>query len=339
MSTTANKTKPTTTAPAITLERASQSTIEWWDEHAMLDGLDHQRLLAEHDQVLAVAKGLGITTVRGLHERAADVIATATGIQHIAQFATNEDREALHQVRNALSALILVSEVRHSSDPLPYDLVALLPRIAPRSGGKRRPLFDDEVLLTRCAATYSLVPGASHGLVALQYALAESGARPMETTGVTVRDFNDPFQPATVDLPGVNRMTRPRTVTLGEWASRLLRRGLDQHLGLNSGGLDLPVCWTGRSGTKSASASSSNNLKHAMERVGITAPSLEGSAITRWRVKHELHTYGEVAALKLLGQFDPLDIKVRRVYKYIDQAPPTITITPEPATRRSFKGL
>jgi hypothetical protein len=73
--------------------------------------------------------------------------------------------------------------------------------------------------------------------------------------------------------------------------------------------------------------------------VGVERPFLEGTAVTRWRVKRELDTYGEVAALKMMGQFNPKNIAVERVYRFLDQGAPTVTITPLPREHRGFKGL
>jgi hypothetical protein len=173
----------------------------------------------------------------------------------------------------------------------------------------------------------------------MQYAIAETGARPMETTSVCAADFDNLMQPSTILLPGVNRVNQARTVALGEFSARLLKRGIDRHLA-HTGDDRMPICYTGRSGKASASASSTNNLREAMKRVGIKTPAPEGSAITRWRIEKELHNHGEIAALMLLGQFDPLEIKINRVYRYIDRIAPSLILTPiDPAPRLGYRGL
>jgi hypothetical protein len=158
VSTTKNE-QPPAIAPHLDLPSASRITIEWWDEHAMLDAINPAQRDDEHEHVLSVAEALGLRTVRDLHERAAEVISLATGLHHLTQFYGPEDAEHLHRIRNAIAAIVFASEVHASSEPRPYDLVQNLPPITPRPGTKRRSLRDDEVLLTRSGATYWFAGG------------------------------------------------------------------------------------------------------------------------------------------------------------------------------------
>lgn len=323
----------------ITLNQASQTALDWWDEHTMLDNLDSAQVLSDLDRVRAAAEILGAGTIQAMQGNAAGIIAEVTGVGSLARFSDFATSEDLHRVRNAMAAMLFAVEIRHGAKPDPHGCVASLPAVAPRHGSKRRPLRDDEIILARSDATYAITRGTGSRLSAMQYALTESGARPMETTSVAPIDFDDPRDPNLVDLPGVNGRTRSRTVHLGAWAANVLRQGIDLHLGLNERAEAIPICWTGRSGKGSASASSGNNVKHLMERVGIKAPSLEGTAPTRWRIKRELLTHGASSALQLLGQYDPEDIKIYRVYNFLDEARPSTVHTPMTASTRSFKGL
>lgn len=308
----------------VPLDQASNDALAWWDDYQMLNDLD---LGNDLDAVLSAAHDHGLTTVADLRRDAKRVIARVTGVDHINNFTTGPTANDLHRTRNIIASLIFAAQVRHGSNPKsPYDLIARLPSIAPRHGSKRRPLYDDEVLLTRSAAVHTLHVGGRSLPVASQYALAESGAYPMETTSVTPTHFDDVTSPTTVLLPGVSSWSSERRVRLTPFAARLLADALDRHLAAGANAQTWRLCFRGGSCKASASASAGQNLKNLSKKVGITQPALEGSASTRWRVRKELQDKGEVAALRLMGKVKqdkdgrPM-LDVGRVYDFLNLPP------------------
>ncbi|QWF21788.1 hypothetical protein KM427_23155 [Nocardioides sp. LMS-CY] len=291
---------PVTNAVVIALTQAADEAVAWWDEYDTLDDLD---LGNDLEDVLASARRRGLETVEDLRREAGKVITDVTGIASITTFTTASGANALHRAKNTIAAIVFAAQVRHGDDPQsPYDLVETLPTVAPRHGSKRRPLHDDEVLLTRSSAVHSLHRGGRYLLVANQYALAESGAYPMETTSIEPVDFDSVIAPTTVLLPGVNTWSTQRRARLTRFAARLLAECLDRHLAAGGSAATWRLCYRGEGGKGAASASSSNNLKNLTIRIGITQPALEGSAATRWRIRKELKDRGDIAALRLMGK-------------------------------------
>lgn len=317
-----SKRAPVAAAPTIDVGEALNDAVAWWDEFDALVDLDLGDAL---EQVLATARALHLPTVRDLHHDAARVIGCMSGVAAVSRFTDAATANALHQARNAVAAITLVTEVRHGTNPFgPYDLIAALPHVAPRHGGKCRPATDDEILLTRSSAIHSLMRGGRYTLGANQYTLAESGAHPMETTAVRPCDFDSVAAPSSVRLRG-DTWYYKRRVSLTPFARRALAVGVDAYLARRPGAHQSPLCFDG-SGKGSASASSSNNLKHLAERVGITAPSLEGSYATRWRAHKELRDVGEHDALRLIGKYNPESIEMRRLYDFLNQPPQPVII-------------
>ena len=280
--------KPVTQAPTVPINEALNHALAWWDEYDALEDLDLGDTL---EAVVVAANALGLNTVRDLHGRGAEVIVAVTGVIDLNQFTTAATAERLHQARNGVAAITLATEIRHGTDSFgPYDLIKTLPRIAARHGDKSRPATDDEILLTRSATIHALRRGGRYTRGASQYALAESAAHPMETTAIRPCDFDNLQDPTTVLLHG-GTWYQERRVVLTPFARRVLATTLDAFLAARPGSHQASLCFDGTT-KASASASSSNNLKHLAERVGITSPSLEGAFATRWRAHKELRDAG-----------------------------------------------
>ncbi|WGL52148.1 hypothetical protein P5P86_19620 [Nocardioides sp. BP30] len=290
----------TLTACPVDLATAFSDTLGWWDQYDALVDLDLGAVL---EDVRAVASGSA--TVGDLHANATTIIQRVSGARSLNQFTSAEAANALHASRNVLAAFMLASHVLYGSDAhATYKLLQTLPTLAPRHGGKARPAHDDEILLTRTAAMHSLRRGGGYPRTAVQYAVAESGAHPVETTAVRPTDFDSLTVPTTVYLDGPSRWYRARTVPLTAFARHVVREGINAHLAADRHGHQSRMCFTGTT-AGSASASSTNCLKHLAERVGITAPSLEGSYAMRWRAHKEMRDNGVGAALQLLGKGRP----------------------------------
>jgi hypothetical protein len=253
------------------------------------------------------------------------------GMTNISQFAAPPKAEDLHQVRNAIAAFTFASEVHHGTDPYgPYDLVTTLPGIAPRHGGKSRPATDDEILLTRSRAIHSVLRAGRYTKGASQYALAESGAHPVETTAIRPCDFDSTTSPTSVHVHG-GTWYKPRRVLLTPFARRILAVTIDAFFAARPGAHQAPLC-SDCTTKGSSSASATANLKRHAEDVGLVAPSLEGTYATRWRAHKELRDAGVFPALYLIGKNhakgeeydDP-----RRVYEFLNLPPRPVVIEVE----------
>lgn len=289
-------------ASTIDLATAYHDVLGWWDQFDALVDLDLGDVL---ENVRAAAVGGGCTTIGDLYSNADHIIRRVSVVTNLNQFADAPTANALHSTRNAVAAIILASHVLHNSEAKAiYELLRTLPSIAPRRGGKARPAHDDEILLTRTASMHSLRRGGRYTKPAVQYAIAESGAHPVETTAVRPTDFDSIVTPTTVNLDGPSTWYRKRTIPLTAFARHIVRQGINAHLAADPQGHQSRMCFTGTTAA-SASASSSNNLKHLAERVGITTPSLEGSYATRWRAEKERRDNGVGPALALIGKGKP----------------------------------
>ena len=287
---------------SLALPLALNTALQWWDRCDALVDLDLAELI---ERVPTAARDLGCVSVGDLHANAAAVITRVTGIVNIHQFASTSDADALHAARNVIAAIVLAAHVLNGSDDHAiYDHIRDLTTVAPRHGAKDRPARDDEVLLLRTATMHSLQRSSRYVRSAITYAVAESGAHPVETTAVRPTDFDSLVAPTTVHLDGsASRWYRARRLPLTSFARHVIREGINAHLAADPRGHQSRLCFNGA--ISSASASSSNILKHLAERVGIIAPSLEGSYATRWRAHKEMKDNGVGAALILIGKGDP----------------------------------
>lgn len=324
--TTANTTEAPTAFVTVPLDRAVEEAVAWWDEYEMVADLD---LGNDLDDVLAAARRHGVETTADLRMAARKVIAAVTDNSAPTTFTTVAGANALHRARNTIAALLFAVEALHGDHhERPYDTVAALPKVAPRHGGKRRPLADDEVLLARASSIHTLHARVGrYARVAAQYALAECGAHPVETTAVCPVDFDSVIAPQTVLLTGNGSRSSRREVRLTPFAARLLAEALDRHLAAAANATTWRLCFQGD--PASASASASGNLKKFTKKVGIDQPALEASAVTRWRIHKEVKDRGDIAALRLLGKDKITEngptYDVRRVYDFLNLPPADIT--------------
>jgi integrase len=310
----------------VPLDQAAEEALGWWDRYEMLTDLD---LGANLDEVLAAARRRRLGTTADLRAEASKIIADVTGIAAITAFASVGAANSLHRVRNTIAALLFAVEALHGDHhKRPYDLIEGLPKVAPRHGSKRRPLTDDEVLLARSSSVHTLHARVGrYARVATQYALAECGAHPVETTTVRPVDFDSVTAPQTVLLSGDGSRSSRREVRLTPFAARLLAESLDRHLAAGTNAATWRLCFQGE--PSSASASASGNLKKFTKKVGINQPALEASAVTRWRIHKEVKDRGGVAALRLLGKVKNTEhgptYDVRKVDDFLNLAPADVT--------------
>lgn len=320
------KTDRALTFATIPLGQAVEEALAWWDEYEMTTDLD---LGNDLDNVLAAARRHGVETTADLRMAARKVIAAVTDNSALTTFTTVAGANALHRARNTVAALLFAVEALHGDHhKRPYDTIEALPKVAPRHGSKRRPLADDEVLLARASSVHTLHARVGrYARVAAQYALAECGAHPVETTAVRPVDFDSVIAPQTVLLAGDGSRSSRREVRLTPFAARLLAEALDRHLAAGANATTWRLCFQGE--PASASASASGNLKKFAKKVGIDQPALEASAVTRWRIHKEARDRDDIAALRLLGKVKITEngpaYDVSKVYDFLNLPPADIS--------------
>lgn len=334
------------------LQDARFITRDWWAENHILVDLDSSAITSDLDAVIEYAAREGIGSLGSMLHHARQVITGITGVETPHAFSAPATSDHVHRIRNAMGALLTATEQITQPEPVPKDLLFRLPIVAERSGGRERPLTDDEIVLIRSDAMYCLRhQKGPHRLPAVQYALADSGARPYETTQVTPDDFDDVRNPTRVQVHGSGQLAKARRLDLNAWSSEILAAAMDTHLAHHPHANYIPLGYSGRSGPSSASASASGVLTRCMRRSGIgttretsqnwqkqrgTEPT--ATAITRWRVQKTLDAQGPIAALQIMGRYDPRNLRIGILHDFLNLT--TATEVDEPtAERQSFKGL
>jgi len=298
------------------LDAAVERAQRWWLKHQLLEDLDPIAVEDRTQRILHACERLGIRDFSEILESAEKIICTATGVQHLTEYPTNEASEVVHGVRNHLGALLaaVAQSAREDAKSAGKDADSAgedpeiarrdLPYVARRAGGLTRPCRDDEILLMRQRSLRGIGLNGRHRLVACQYALVESGAWPSETTTICPADFDDPRTPTKLDLPRVEHVAEERTVPLPEWARPILATALDAHVSRSPHAIHWPLMYSGSHspGGNKASASASGNLGRAMQRAGLTKDRPQPVSILRWRAELTLRDQGGRAACDLVGK-------------------------------------
>ena len=283
----------------MSLIEAYDAAQQAWHVHSVFEDLDAARVRSQADGLVDIALRRDCTTGGDLVTRGAELLRTATGITHLTRYLSHDDAESVQQHRSALGAILAGAAIATETDPLP--LLADLPEASARHGGAERALHDDEILLLRLRALHlpnrgpRLVPALLHTI------MGEAGARPSETTVITLQDFDSPIMPTEVDLPGVHQMAAGRTVPVPKWARPLVADVLAQHTALYGSATPAPLAFRGKQpGGHAASASASRILAHAFAEVGIVEPP-QPMALARWRIAKTADNQGLDAAADLSG--------------------------------------
>jgi integrase/recombinase XerC len=155
-----------------------------------------------------------------------------------------------------------------------------------RSSVQCRPLTDDEIILCRSAALYSLTATTR----AAAWALAEATARTSEIPRIRRGDIN--FHQRRVWLHGGSK-TEERWGQLSEWGCAQLRRHLEQNDGYIEGA---PLIYGGSGRGPSAQSSSCVTIKRTLIHAGLGCePDVHPLSIAAWA---GLRVYGECGRIE-----------------------------------------
>lgn len=261
---------------------------------------DTAEILALVDQISAWATNHDITTLADLTGTTAErMFCDIAGVKALDARHNRDQLNALHRLRNALSALrgaVLIADKnlkrRRSDRPGDDSLSAGMPALPSRTGVARRPLCDDEILLTRTLVEIDLRE-EGQPLPLNAYLLAETGLMGMESTKVMTADLDDRHEPKTVDGSGVWGFGA-RTLPLEPFVANAMSRTL---LSLREG--TQPLSYGGNTpGTKAAAASLTPVIGRFLSRAGIDDPSVTSKSLSLWRAHHVLRTTENFKAAK-----------------------------------------
>lgn len=163
--------------------------------------------------------------------------------------------------------------------------------LPPRSSLSTRPLTDDEVLLCRSVAQWSL----SGSRRAVAWALAESTCRSSELPTVTGDDID--VQTGRVWIGG-GKATEPREGQLTEWGLVQVRARLDE---LESP--SLPLIYSGRSPAGAGQVSGTAAIVDVLTRAGLhQEPDVRPGSVAAWAGRRVLDETGRIdCAARALG--------------------------------------
>jgi integrase/recombinase XerC len=181
------------------------------------------------------------------------------------------------------SVLRLLFRVARESDPMVGDptLDVVLP---PRTGLAARPLADDEVLLCRASARWSLTETRR----AAAWALAEATCRSREICAITVRDVDLPM--GRVWVHG-GRQTARRQAQLSDWGHAQLARRIE----CLGGELDRPLVYEGKAGSDSGQASTCLAITDVLRRAGLAGEAdVRPASIAAWAGRRILFETGRI---------------------------------------------
>ena len=145
-------------------------------------------------------------------------------------------------------------------------------RLPPRSPLSTRPLTDDEVLLCRSSAYWSLIDSRR----AAAWALAEATCRSSELPHILVQDIDLDRQ--LLRIHG-GRTTNERVSPLGEWSFAQIARRIDE-LEHKS---DMPLVYAGDGGGQVGQISSCIAISDVLTRSGLGAePDVRPASVAGW---------------------------------------------------------
>lgn len=185
--------------PTIDFAAAHNDALAYWDQYDALVDLDLGDVL---ESVRSAACGIGCMTADDLYANAGDIIRRVTGLAYLNQFADASTANVLHSVRNATAAIIFASHMLNDRDAQATYTSSEPSRPSHRVGAARRGPPTTTKSSSSGRHLHSLRRGGRYTKPAVQYAVAESGAHPVETTAVRRSDFDNITAPTTVELLG-----------------------------------------------------------------------------------------------------------------------------------------
>lgn len=229
----------------------------------------------------------------------------------LTQYHATEAANRVHSYRNpALAVAALASSTigvpSHATHPDTVYAHAI--QLARRSTLMRRPLEDDEIVLSRVAAHLAARENLRDHAATI-YTLTAAGLVPGETTHVTIDDADDPEMPQLLLAAG-NAHIASRFIALDPFATHTLGRHFQQAL---RAGHDLkaPLTYTPRvrkkgekhqPGSVFATASAQRIIDRFLQQLRLPTGDITASSVTQWRVACTLKSEGPKAALEVSGR-------------------------------------
>ena len=260
-----------TVGPSSILGELEEVLLRWW-----LDAAHSDQTLARMGETVqrfgAWLKGAGVTSFAAVSPAQARgfVLAPTPGGRLPEAHTQHARRTAVRMLYRTLRTLD-----RPSGDPT-IDLA-----LPPRGYRVARPLTADEVTLCRVSA--QATPGRKGWVRATAWALGEATAISSEITMVRIRDLDDPYQPAWVNLPGTSR-AQARRVELTGWGRLMLTERV-QALLRAGGGLDTLLAYGGHRppGGAKAQASVCNALREVLDSAGLAGEAdVRPASLRHW---------------------------------------------------------
>lgn len=248
---------------------ADELVRTWWSSE-----VQGRRMSALIGRVVAFAEASGCRTLDSFDGQLARAFVDAVDAD--GQMPSLELR---HRRRCAIRLLFRAARARDLSDGDPtLDLV--LPR---RSPLHTRPLTDEEMVLCRASASWSLT--ATRRAAAM--ALAETTARTGEAGLIRASDLD--LDASRVWLPG-GGTTAPRWGEVSEWGAAQLRRRLDA-----LGHADVPLLYRGNGTRDVGQVSSCIALTDVLRRAGLAdEPDVRPASIVAWAGRRILEETGRI---------------------------------------------
>jgi len=186
-------------------------------------------------------------------------------------------------------------------------------RLPPRSPLSTRPLTDDEVLLCRSSAYWSLIDSRR----AAAWALAETTCRSSELSHIAVADVD--LVHRQVRIHG-GRTTRERTAPLSDWAFAQILRRIDEleHEG------DAPLVYAGDAGREVGQTSACIAVSDVLTRAGLAAePDVRPASVAAWAGRQILTETGRIDEVARRLGMASLDRTARFIaWNWHDPEPP-----------------
>jgi hypothetical protein len=275
-----------------------------WAATHILDDLDTTPFEDRRDAVLHASSNLSVHDVGALMRNSTRVIAAAAEVNSLQKFARPQQRHLAHRTRNIISALLWTTAQKRGLNPC--TIIEEMPKMPVRIAGTGpRPAQDDEILLLRLRALNRLSRAPKFIGAGVMYALAESGAWPVETTRATLHDFDDPAAPTTfrVRADAARTDTRERLLALPRWAQDPLGPALARQK--SNDPRQQRCVYLGDQSNKfnSASVTSTQTMIRAIEDVGIDA-GLMPQEVVYWRAGQLARTAGRQEAVRIVGFTD-----------------------------------
>lgn len=252
------------------------------------------------------ADGCGLTNLGQVTAEVARAFVTAP-----TSAGTSPSASTMHWRRTALRLLFKTARRKGVVDGDPtLDL-----NLPPRSSLGTRPLTDDEILLCRSVAQWTLAGSRR----AAAWALAEATCRSSELPMVTEDDID--LETGQVRIAG-GKATVPRAGQLTEWGLVQVRARL-----VELEAPSLPLIYSGRSPSGAGQVSGSSAIVDVLTRAGLhQEPDVRPGSVAAWAGRRVLEGTGRIdCAARALG-VRSLD-RAARIVAWDWQADPEPTVT------------